>query len=88
LGVLNGWSSVFAGVSTKAEYVALSTSAKKAAYVLELISEMGFKSAPLMVYSDNQSAQCLANNANFHAGSKHIDIKYNFVRDFCKKKSH
>ncbi|XP_070132587.1 uncharacterized protein [Drosophila bipectinata] len=68
--------SIIALSSTEAEYVALSTAAKEAAYVLKLISEMGFETAPtLMIYSDNQSAQCLAKNASFHARSKHIDIK-------------
>ncbi|KAH8323147.1 hypothetical protein KR074_006679 [Drosophila pseudoananassae] len=79
--------SIIALSSTEAEYVALSTAAKEAAYVLKLISEMGFETAPtLMIYSDNQSAQCLAKNASFHARSKHIDIKYHFIRDLYKKK--
>jgi len=48
---------------------------------------MGFKTAStLMIYSDNQSAQCLAKNATFHARSKHIDIKYHYIRDLYKKK--
>ncbi|XP_070133572.1 uncharacterized protein [Drosophila bipectinata] len=50
--------SIIALSSTEAEYVALSTAAKESAYVLKLISEMGFETAPtLMIYSDNQSAQ-------------------------------
>jgi len=37
--------SIIALSSTEAEYVALSTSAKEVAYVQEIISEMGFKTA-------------------------------------------
>jgi len=39
-----------------------------------------------MIYSDNQSAQCLAKNAIFHARSKHINIKYHYIRDLYMKK--
>jgi len=41
--------SIIAFSSTEAEYVALSTSAKEAAYVQKIISEMGFKTASKVV---------------------------------------
>jgi len=78
--------SIIALSRTEAEYVALSTSTKEAAYDQKIISEMGYKTAStLMIYSDNQGAQCLAKNAIFHARSKHIDIKYHYIRDLYKK---
>lgn len=39
------------------------------------------------VYSDSQSAIHLARNQNtFHTRTKHINIKYNFVRDEIEMK--
>ena len=34
-----------------------------------------------MIFCDNQGAITLANNPGFHAGSKHIDIRYHFIRN-------
>lgn len=45
--------------SIDAEYVALSTAAREAAYVQKLINMMGFGSLEVVqIYGDNQSAQC------------------------------
>lgn len=34
-----------------------------------------------MIYIDNREVQCLANDPIFHARTKHIDIKFHFVRE-------
>ena len=36
------------------------------------------------IYNDNQNANFLANNSIFHAMSKHIDLRYHFIRDALK----
>ena len=33
----------------------------------------------ITLYSDNQVAQSLATNENYHACTKHIDIQYHFI---------
>lgn len=71
--------------STEAEYIGLSTAAREAAYIKKLVAEIGIgKLQTVQIYSDNQSAQCLAKNPTFHARSKHIDIKYHHVREMIK----
>lgn len=35
----------------------------------------------IVLYGDNLSAQQLAKNHTYHSRTKHIDIKYNFIRD-------
>ena len=39
---------------------------------------------PTMIYQDNQGTIALARNPTFHSRTKHIDIKYHFVRDKIK----
>ena len=34
-----------------------------------------------MILEDKQSAICLAKNQSIHGRTKHIDIKYHFIRD-------
>lgn len=72
--------------STEAEYIALSSAAKEAIYIKNLLAELGFnEDGPLRLYGDNLSAQCLVKNATYHARSKHIDLKYHHVRDVYSK---
>ena len=33
------------------------------------------------ILEDNQSAICLANNPIFHGRTKHVELKYHFIRD-------
>ena len=44
-------------------------------------------SKPALVYEDNQSAICMTKNPQFHGRSKHIAIKYHFIRDEMKKRT-
>ena len=38
-----------------------------------------------VIYCDNQSGICLFENNVFHDRSKHIDIRYHFVRDMVQR---
>lgn len=69
--------------STEAEYMALSQASKEASYLRNLLNEfqyekVSFKS--ILIHSDNLGAQQLVKNPVFHPRSKHIDIRYHFVR--------
>ena len=45
------------------------------------IHELGFKQQRYVVYCNNQSAIHLSKNSTFHARSKHIDVRYHWMRD-------
>ncbi|KYN27392.1 Copia protein, partial [Trachymyrmex cornetzi] len=67
--------------STEAEYVALSEAAREAIHLSGFLREVGLASfAKVSLHNDNQSAGKLAINPMFHSRSKHIDIKYHFIR--------
>jgi hypothetical protein len=40
---------------------------------------------PTVIYCDNQSCIKLSENPVFHDKSKHIEIKYHFIRDMIQK---
>jgi hypothetical protein len=42
---------------------------------------------PMIIYYDNQSCIKLSENPVFHDRSKHIEIKYHFIRDMIQKGS-
>lgn len=72
----------------EAEYVALATAAKDAMYLRTLTSEIGLlvSKNPTLINSDNLSAQQISKNPTHHAASKHIDIKYHFIRKLLNDK--
>lgn len=69
--------------STEAEYMALCESAREALFLRGIYNELQpqDKRPSLTIYNDSQSAQSLCHNPVYHKRSKHIDIKYHFVRD-------
>ena len=68
--------------TAEAEYMALSSAAQEAVWIRELISELGnLQSQPTLIYEDNQSAISMAKNPQFHGRSKHISIKYHYIRE-------
>ena len=71
--------------TAEAEYVALSTAAQEAIWLQQLMSDLMNKSIQeMIIYEDNQSTICLAKNQQVHGRTKHIDIKYHFVRDLVE----
>jgi hypothetical protein len=68
--------------STEAEYVAQTHAAKEAIWLRRFISEMsGGDEKPLTISCDNQGAIALAKDNKFHARTKHIDLRYHFIRE-------
>lgn len=71
----------------KAEYVALAHSAKEALWLRRILNELKIECKNIPMCVDNQSAIKFATNSEFHKRSKHIDVKYHFVRDLIENKS-
>ncbi|UYV66787.1 hypothetical protein LAZ67_4002857 [Cordylochernes scorpioides] len=72
--------------STESEYIALCEAGKEAVYLRALLDEMGFGellNGPTVLKTDNQGAQQLARNPVNHARTKHIDIKWHYIRSIC-----
>ena len=65
-----------------AEYVAAATAACQAIWPHRLLGELTDEEAhPPALMVDNQPAIALAKNPVLHDRSKHIDIKFHFLRD-------
>jgi hypothetical protein len=67
--------------TAEAEYVAATHAAKECIWLRRLTGPMfGPPSKPTTLFCDNQAALRLAEDDNYHARTKHIDIRYHFVR--------
>jgi hypothetical protein len=68
--------------STEAEYVALSEAAREAFWLRNLYSELGFdQKEPTLIRGDNDGSIAIAQNPQFHKRSKHIAIRWHWIRD-------
>lgn len=68
--------------TAEAEYMAMSSAAQEALWLQQLHAELGQEqSNPLVIFSDNQSAIKLSNNDCYLPRSRHIDIRYHFLKD-------
>jgi len=67
--------------SMEAEYMAAYALIQEICWLRGVLSELGFNSdEPTRVYMDSKSAIDLANNPVHHKRSKHIAIKYHWIR--------
>jgi hypothetical protein len=74
--------------TAEAEYVAATHAAKEAIWLRRFISEVFLPlPKPMILHCDNQAAISLAANANYHARTKHIDIRYHFIRSMLENGS-
>ena len=66
----------------EAEYMALSMATQEALFLRMLLRDFNTKcDEPTEIFGDNQGSIALIKNPNNHSRSKHIDIKYHFIRD-------
>jgi hypothetical protein len=67
--------------TAEAEYVAVTHTAKEAVWLCHVIGELfPLISNSTMLFCDNQAAIKIATDDNYRARTKHIDIRYHFIR--------
>ena len=78
----SGLQSVIALSTCEAEYVALSECCRELAYLREVARFLREPSVekPTVIFEDNQGTIDLVNNPVHHKRTKHIDVKYHYIR--------
>ncbi|KAK0572833.1 hypothetical protein LWI29_037938 [Acer saccharum] len=69
----------------EAEYVAVTESSKEMIWLQSLLTELRFDQVMNVLHSNNQSAIYLAKNSAFHSRTKHIDLRYHFIRSLIEE---
>ncbi|GJW70795.1 hypothetical protein Tco_0127712, partial [Tanacetum coccineum] len=81
---LVSWSSKrqksFAISSTEAEYIALSGCCTQVLWMRSQLTDYGIGFNKILMYCDNKSAIALCCNNVQHSRSKHIDIRFHFIK--------
>ncbi|GJU04409.1 retrotransposon protein, putative, ty1-copia subclass [Tanacetum coccineum] len=73
--------------TTEAEYMALTEAVKEAIWLRGLLEELGVVLNTVAVNCDNQGAIHLSRNHVFHERTKHINVRYHFIREVLEAKT-
>ncbi len=65
----------------EAEYVAMVDGAKSAIGIKHVFEEMGFLVKKIILFGDNQGAISLAEAARVTKRSKHVQVRYHWIRE-------
>ena len=84
--IMVSWSSrkhgTIAQSTTKVEYIAANDASREAVWLRKLLSWLfQEKLETIVIHCDNQSCLKLTENLVFQDWSKHIEMKYHFIRD-------
>ena len=68
--------------STEAEYIALCAETQEVLWLRRLLAGIDLlQKDPTTIFEDNQGAMALSKNPKNHSRTKHIDVKFHFVRE-------
>ena len=88
-GKLVSWSSKkHNSVSTstaEAEYVAAGSCCAQILWMKSQLADYDIEFTKIPIYCDNTSAIAISNNPVLHSRTKHIDVRYHFIRDHVLK---
>ena len=77
----------FVSLSTaKAEYIAVGSCCLQLLLMKKLLSNYGISQDTIVVYCDNSSTIDISKNHVQHSKTKHIKIRYHFIRDLVERK--
>lgn len=90
-GATVSWSSrkqsVVATSSTEAEFYALAELAKEIQWTIQLLKDFNcIINEPVLIETDSQSCIKMVTNEKFFNRTKHIDVRYHFVKDMVDKR--
>ncbi|GJY24192.1 putative ribonuclease H-like domain-containing protein [Tanacetum coccineum] len=77
---------VVANSITEAEYVAASSCYGQVLWIQNQLLDYGYNFMHTKIFIDNNSTICIIKNPVFHSRTKHIEIRYHFIKDCNEKK--
>ncbi|KAJ0555461.1 putative RNA-directed DNA polymerase [Helianthus annuus] len=70
----------------EAEYIAASSCCSQVLWIQQQLRDYGFEFLTTPIYVDNSAALQITRNPVQHSKTKHIEIKYHFIRDCFEKR--
>jgi hypothetical protein len=74
--------------TAEVEYIALSVAVREVVWLRKLLTYLfDHEMDPTIIHYDNQSCVKLSDNPVFYDRSKHIEIKYHYIKDMVQRKA-
>ena len=67
--------------TTEVEYISATEAIKEGVWVQGLLHELNVYKGVATIYSDSQRAIHLCRNPVFHDRTKHVEVKYHFIKE-------
>jgi hypothetical protein len=77
---------VIALSSAEAEYIALTPAVQEVIWLKDLLNELGYPQGEVPLYEDNQACILLAKNPQDHKKTRHIQLRFHWIREQLKNK--
>ena len=72
--------------TAEAEYIAGGSCCSQLLWMKKVLTDYGISQDTMVVYCDNSSAIDISKNPVQHSKTKHIKIRYHFIRDLVERK--
>ena len=72
--------------TVEAEYIAAGSCCSQLLWMKKVLTDYEISQDTMVVYCDNSSAIDISKNPIQHSKTKHIEIRYNFIRDLVERK--
>jgi len=73
--------------SVEAEYISTAAAANQAIWLRKILLDVGqIQDGAIVIWVDNKSAICIANNPLQHGRTKHIKVKFHAIREVVKSR--
>jgi len=81
----SGRQPVVALSTAEAEYIGATSAAQEALWLKSLVESLGYVQGIIRINEDNEAAIALSKNPQDHKRTKHIQVRYHFIRDLVAK---
>lgn len=71
--------------TTEAEYIAAGSCCTQMLWLKQMLKDYGISQGKLTIFCDNTSAISITKNPVLHSKTKHIELRYHFIRDLVEK---
>ena len=72
--------------TVEAEYIVVGSCCSQLLWMKEVLTDYGISHDIMVVYYDNSSAIDISKNLVQYSKTKHIEIRYDFIRDLVERK--
>ena len=78
--------SIIALSTAEVEYITTTKAMKETLWLQGLVKELGVLNSVVEIFSDSQSTIRLCKNSVFHERTKHVNVRYHFIREIISSR--